>query len=98
MWRPARRTNTCSRSIVSSRSLSWPGCYNARDLGGLPLVVGERAAARAAERRQGALAEIAACQVFVARRGVARLAEEFGQDFFVVVLLDDHRFTAVMLK
>jgi protein-tyrosine phosphatase len=25
---------------VSSRSLSWPGCYNARDLGGLPLVGG----------------------------------------------------------
>jgi protein-tyrosine phosphatase len=25
---------------VSSRSLSWPGCYNARDLGGLPLIGG----------------------------------------------------------
>jgi protein-tyrosine phosphatase len=26
--------------VSSRRSLSWPGCYNARDLGGLPLVGG----------------------------------------------------------
>jgi hypothetical protein len=36
--------------------------------------------------------------MFITRDGIDRLAQEAGKHLFIVVLLDHHRFTAVMLK